>query len=196
MRAPVDKIAPCAITIKNMVCPRCIDTVKRIVESTGLPLLEVKLGEIRLNAQPSAKQTEDLGKGLEANGFEIVQSVKARRINKIKTLIIDRIHYGGGNPEMTLSSYLSQELNYDYSRISKLFSSVEGMTIERFATLQRVEKIKELLIYDEGSIAEIAEQLDYSSPTHLSAQFKRETGMTPSKFRNHRPPMRRSLDSI
>jgi AraC family transcriptional regulator len=196
MKAPIDKTEPFTITIKNMVCPRCIDTVKRIVGSSGLPLIEVKLGEIHLGTRPSSKQKENLSKGLEENGFEIVQSAKARQINQIKTLIMNRVHYGEGSPELTLSSYLSQNINYDYSHLSKLFSSIEGITIERFATLQRIEKAKELLIYDEHSITEIANQLEYSSPAHLSAQFKRETGITPSKFRFQRTPIRQSIDSI
>ena len=184
------------IAIKNMVCPRCIDTVKRIAVSAGLVPREVKLGEIRIDSTPTTAQLDSFNKQLRENGFEIVEGKKARQINEIKTLIIKRIHYPQEHSDLKLSAYLSQNLNSEYSRITKLFSSMEGITIERFATLQRLEKVKELLVYDQLTVSEIADQLDYSSPAHLSAQFKRETGMPPSEFKELRNPGRKSLDSL
>jgi AraC-like DNA-binding protein len=179
-----------------MVCPRCIDTVNRIAESAGLISGEVKLGEITIDPKPQKPQLNFFNKQLKENGFEIVKRKKAREINKIKTLIIKRIHYQQEHSDLKLSAYLSRNLNSEYSRLSKLFSSMEGITIERFATLQRIEKIKELLVYDQLTVTEIADQLDYSSPAHLSAQFKRETGMSPSEFKELRNPSRKSLDSL
>lgn len=196
MRAPLKKVDAYTLTIKNMVCPRCIDAVTRIAESAELQPIQVTLGEVILSDPPTPFQKENFAKHLEENGFAIVESEQSRLISQIKTLIIDRIHYRNDFPEFKLSVYLSQKLNYDYSRLSKLFSSMEGITIERFATLQRLEKAKELLIYDQQNISEIAAQLDYSSSAHLSAQFKRETGMTPSEFKGLRNPPRTSLDAI
>ncbi len=196
MRVPEEPIGTHTLTIKNMVCPRCIDTVKRIAESVPFSPLQVRLGEVVLPAPPTQTQYEELARRLEENGFSIIESGKLKLINQIKTLIINRVHYANESPTLKLSAYLSQNLNYDYSRISKLFSSVEGVTIERFATRQRIEKVKELLVYDQLSVSEIADQLDYSSAAHLSAQFKRETGMTPSEFKALRNPPRESIDAI
>ena len=179
-----------------MVCPRCIDTVKRLAESIGLEPLGVKLGEISLGKSPDKEQVLSFGRLLEDNGFEIVESKKAREITKIKSLIIKRIHYPQESPGINLSAYLAQNLHSDYSRISKLFSALEGISIERYTTLQRIEKVKELLIYDQLNISEIADLLEYSSPAHLSAQFKRETGHAPSQFKKLRNPVRKSLDSV
>lgn len=185
-----------SITIKNMVCPRCIETVRRLAESLGIQPLSVALGEITLEKAPSKNQMQSFSRKLETSGFEIVESRKAQEVTRIKTLIINRVHYPQGHSELNLSTYLAQSLNSDYSRISKLFSSMEGISIERYTTLQRIEKAKELLIYGQLNISEIAEQLEYSSPAHLSAQFKRETGLSPSQFKNLRHPGRKGIDSV
>lgn len=179
-----------------MVCPRCIQVVEQLASESGIEATGVKLGELTLREVPGEKKYHLLKKRLEENGFEIVESKKALEISKIKSLIIKRVHYGQGSLEQNLSAYLSDKLNSDYSRLSKLFTAMEGMTIERFTTLQRIEKAKELLIYDQLNITEIAEQLDYSSPAHFSAQFKQETGVSPSNFRNLRNPPRKAIDSL
>lgn len=184
------------IAIKNMVCPRCIETVARIARIQGLRPKSIKLGEAVFEASLDATQRASFARELEASGFEIVESYKSQQINLIKTLIIERIHFQGDAPEQNLSDYLSSKLNYNYSRISKLFSSIEGITIERYAMLQRIERAKELLVYDQHSVAETAEELGYSSPAHFSNRFKSETGMTPKQFKKLLDPPRRSIDSI
>ena len=184
------------LAIKNMVCPRCIETVERIAKEKGLTPDSVTLGLAVFPEQLSDKQREAFTRGLEAAGFEIVESSKTRKINEIKTLIIERIHYSGDSSDQNLSDYLSSKLYYDYSRISKLFSSIEGITVERYVTLQKIERAKELLVYDQHSIAEIAEELGYSSPSHFSNRFKNETGMSPKEFKGVLNPPRRSIDAI
>lgn len=188
--------SPQFLVIKNMVCPRCIETVNRAAKSAGLQPSTVELGKIQLGGAPDKSQLKKFREEIEAHGFEILESGKVREVNQIKSLIIERIHYHKGNSDLKLSACLAQGLGSDYSRLSKLFSSVEGITIERFATLQRIEKVKELLIYDQLNLSEIADLLDYSSPSHLSHQFKRETGMAPSTYKRMRTPNRKSLDSI
>ncbi|MBL4575496.1 MAG: helix-turn-helix transcriptional regulator [Opitutaceae bacterium] len=182
--------------IKNMVCPRCIESVRNIATTLNLEPSEVALGRITLNEKPSKEQLDLFKSKLEARGFAIVDSSNAKIINRLKTLIIDRTHYSQSKDALNLSSYLSQKINYEYSHLSKLFSSVEGITIERYTTLQRIEKAKEHLSYDENSVSEISDALDYSNPAHFSAQFKRETGMTPTQFKKLSHPPRNSLDSI
>lgn len=196
MRSPLENTDTLTISIKNMVCPRCVEAVTRIAKSIDLQPIHVSLGQVALTNEPTPAQIGSFSKCLEENGFAIIENDQSRLINQIKTLIIDRIHYYTDNPELKLSVYLSQKLHYDYSRLSKLFSALEGITIERFATLQRLEKVKELLVYDQQNISEIAAQLDYSSAAHLSAQFKRETGMTPSEFKQQLHPPRKSLDAF
>jgi len=185
-----------SITIKNMVCPRCIQSVEQIASNLGLPLLQVKLGEATFEGTLTEDRKSELSKKLAEAGFEIVENSNTRRINRIKTLIIERVHHQEAAPEQNLSDYLSSKLNYEYSRISKLFSSIEGITIERYATLQRIERAKELLVYDQQSITEIAEELGYSSPAHFSNRFKSETGMTPKQFKGMLDPPRRGIDAI
>ena len=184
------------IAVKHMVCPRCILLVEQLAKQSGLKFTNVKLGELSLEEAPDEVPFQEFRKNLEENGFEIVESKRALEINKIKSLIIKRVHFGQGSPEQNLSSFLSSKLNSEYSRLSKLFTAMEGLTIERFATLQRIEKAKELLIYDQLNMTQVAEQLDYSSPAHFSAQFKRETGVSPSSFKQLRNPPRKPIDSI
>ena len=179
-----------------MVCPRCIETVGQVARSSGLDPFEIELGRVHLKDIPTDAQLADFREQLGAHGFEILESRKVQEVNEIKTLIIERVHYGRGNPDLKLSAYLAQSLGSDYSRISKLFSSVVGSTIEQYATRKRIERVKELLIYDQLTIAEIADQLDYSSAAHLSAQFKKETGLSPSSFKEMKNPVRTSLDSV
>ena len=184
------------LIIKNMVCRRCIQTVERIAREAGLVPDKLELGEIILPHPPAAEQARVLRAGLEEAGFAILESESARLINQVKSLIIDRIHHGQGSSALKLSAYLAQETHSDYSRLSKLFSATESVTIERYATLQRVERVKELLTYGELSISEIADELEYSSAAHLSSQFKQMTGMSPSAFRELGNRGRQSLDSV
>ena len=187
---------PAALTIKHMVCRRCIQTVDRVVREAGLNPASIELGDLRLSRAPSPEELKSLQKKLEAAGFELAESETARLVSKVKALIIDRVHHDATAPPLKLSAFLAEETHTDYRRLSKLFSATESITIERYATLQKVEKVKELLAYAEQTVAEIADALGYSSAAHLSAQFKQTTGLTPTQFRALGSRGRRSLDSI
>lgn len=184
------------IHIKNMVCPRCIETVDRIFHDLNIKTISVKLGEVVIKVPLNKKQIELLPIRLANKGFELLEDKKAKLIGKIKSLIVNKIHYSKEAIEVSFSTYLSNKLNHDYSYLSRLFSSVEGITIEKFVLSQKIEKVKELLFYDELTLSEIAFQLNYSSVAHLSSQFKKETGMTPTEFKKQRKPGHRSLDSF
>ncbi|MDQ8180522.1 AraC family transcriptional regulator [Pelagicoccus sp. SDUM812005] len=184
------------VAIKHMVCPRCIATVESIVLQLGFKVESVTLGEAWLGQRLTQDELSLLAEKLEANGFEILVSKERRLINKIKSLILERIHYSDMSTPEKLSVFLANSLRQDYSYLSKVFSSVEAMTIERYFMLQRVERAKELLSYDEQNVTEIAEMLDFSSAAHFSAQFKRETGMSPREFKSTKPVARRSIDTI
>jgi len=180
-----------------MVCNRCIAAVKQILEDTGVKYHSVSLGEVDLAAIPSAQQMAILQTKLADAGFSLLDDEKSRIIEKIKTIIIDRVHYNNGNDEpYTLSDILSSKLHKDYSALSRLFSEVEGVTIEKYAIHQKIERIKELLVYNEMNLNEIAFELGYSSVAHLSAQFKKVTGLTPTYFKKNRSITRKPLDSV
>jgi AraC-like DNA-binding protein len=185
-----------SIQIKNMVCPRCISAVEGILQEQGIGYSEVKLGEVNLTKSISEQQKERLSESLTSQGFELLENEKSSLIAQIKTAVIAQIHHSKEPMKENFSSYLSQRLHHEYTALSKLFSSVEGITIEKYITAQKIEKAKELLYYDEMSLAEIAFQLDYSSSAYLSSQFKKETGMTPSEFKKQSDPKRRNLDSF
>ena len=143
-----------------------------------------------------ANEKEALKKQLAKKGFQLLDDKHSQLINKIKSTIIEQIHYQDTILPINFSSLLSENLNFDYTYLSRLFSSVEGQTIERFILAQKIEKVKELLTYDEMTIAEIAYQLHYSSPAHLSTQFKKITGMSPSAFKKLHHQERKSLDEL
>ena len=184
------------VVIKNMVCPRCINAVNQIFDQLGLNPLEVKLGLVKLAQPLLPDQRQSLKKLLAAGGFELLDDKQARLINRIKSIIIEQIHYRKEAIAVNFSTLLAQQLHYEYSSLSRLFSAVEGQTIERFIQAQKVEKVKELLTYDELTLSEIAFQLHYSSSAHLSTQFKKISGMTPSAFRKLQRQERKSLDEI
>ena len=182
--------------IKNMVCPRCIRAVEGALIELDIPFQKIELGHVFLTDSLQDEASRLFASKLESLGFELLESGKAALISQIKTSIIDKIHYSENSLDVNFSEYLSDKLFHEYSYLSRLFSSVEGITIEKFIIKQKIEKVKELLFYDELSLSEIAFQMDYSSTAHLSAQFKKETGMTPSIFKKHRQPGHRNLDSI
>ena len=182
--------------IKNMVCNRCIMVVKQVFEQEGIHPLHVKLGEVELEKAPGSKQLENIKTNLTALGFEILDDQKRKMIEKIRTTVIQLIHAGELDDNHKFSVLLSNALHKDYSYLSKLFSEVEGITIEKYVILQRIERVKELLAYGELSLSEIAFQLGYSSVAHLSAQFKKVTGFTPSEFRKLKDHHRKSLDNV
>jgi len=183
--------------IKNMVCNRCIKVVREELTGLGYPVESIELGEVVLNKEVNDIDIEQIRQVLTDNGFELIDDKKSWIINKIKTLIIEYIHYDKEKPEyINFSDFLSRELGYDYSYLSSLFSSVEGLTIEKNIILHRVEKVKELLVYDELTLSEIAYRTGYSSVQHLSQQFKKITGLTPSHFKRIKEKKRNSLDKV
>ncbi len=179
-----------------MVCPRCIDSVKEIFTSLNIDIDSLLLGEVKTRNEVTQSQRRQLEAILLSKGFVLLENQKAKIINQIKTLLIEQIHYGEESLNINFSTFLINKLNYDYSSLSRLFSSVEGMTIERFILRQKIEKVKELIFYKELTLSEIAYKMNYSSVAHLSAQFKKETGLRPSEFKKMDNPNRKSLDQL
>lgn len=179
-----------------MVCPRCIAAVKTELEKEQMEFKSLKLGEVILAHQPSQEQLKRFKEQIEVQGFELLESQTSVLISGIKSLIIDQIHHSTEPLKINFSTLLSNELKKEYNYISKLFSSVEGITIERFVLGQKIERVKELLFYNEMTLSEIADTLDYSSVAHLSNQFKKETGMTPTAFKKQRKPEHRAIDHL
>ena len=179
-----------------MVCNRCIMVVRQEFEKEGLHPVDVSLGEVELTKEPAASTIEKIGKSLNQLGFEILDDSKKKIIEKIKNIIIEQVHYNKAEDRFNLSQVLSSSLHKDYSYLSNLFSEVEGTTIEKYFINQKIERVKELLVYDELSLSEIAFHLGYSSVAHLSAQFKKITGLTPSYFKKPGNKNRQTLDKI
>lgn len=184
-------------SVKNMVCARCIRTVTGIFQQAGAEIKHVKLGAVATSNQLVPGQLNTIRKNLINEGFELLDDQKMKLIEQIKNEIISLVHYGDLD-ELTvnLSTHLSKKLLKDYNYLSNLFSSVENTTIEQYFILQKIEKVKELLVYGQQSLGEIAFKLGYSSVAHLSNQFKKLTGFTPSQFKQLETNNRRSLDSI
>lgn len=179
-----------------MVCNRCIMVVQNELEKLGLPVKQVELGEVALERDINASEKENIIAALSPLGFEVIDDKKSRIIEKIKTTIIDLVHHQDGSMQQNLSDVLRSKLHHDYHHLSKLFSEVEGTTIEKYFIAQKIEKVKELLVYDELSLSEIAHRLNYSSVAYLSNQFKKITGLTPSHFRQIGEKKRKPLDEV
>ena len=184
------------IFIKNMVCDRCIMVVQNELEKLGLDAKNIKLGEVILSKEITSLEKENLSKTLEPLGFEVIDDKKGRIIEKIKNIIIDLVHHQDSDVKTNLSDVLSDKLHHDYNYLSNLFSEVEGTTIEKYCIAQKVEKVKELLVYDELLLSEIANRLNYSSVAYLSNQFKKVTGLTPSHFKQIKEDKRKPLDKV
>ena len=166
-----------------MVCSRCIAAVKALLDDLNVRYHSVQLGRVELEKEPGVKQMGEIKEGLQQLGFELLDDKRKKIIDQIKTIIIKQVHYENGDQRYNLSEILSSKLHKDYSYLSHLFSEVEGTTIEKYLIQQKIERAKELLVYDETSLSEIAFDLGYSSVAHLSAQFKKVTGLTPSHFK-------------
>lgn len=179
-----------------MVCPRCIDTVREIFNDFDIEISSIELGEITTSHKISTSQKSELKEKLPLRGFELLEDNKSKLISQIKSIIVAQIHHSEEVLTVNFSSLLADELNHEYSSLSRLFSSVEGITIERFIVKQRIERVKEFIIYNELTFSEIAFRMNYSSVAHLSAQFKKEIGMTPSQFKKLKKQDRQSLDTI
>jgi YesN/AraC family two-component response regulator len=186
--------------IKNMVCNRCVMVVSQELEKLGLHPEKVSLGEVQLREdQLSKEQLDQLDAMLASKGFERIDDRKSRLIEAIKSKVIHLIHHEQSlDRKLNWSTILSEELHLEYNYLSSLFSSVEGITLEHYIINQKIERAKEFLFYDELNLTQIADRLGYSSVAHLSAQFKKVTGLTPSELKKSREidQMRKPLDNV
>lgn len=182
--------------IKNMVCSRCKMVVKSVFESMGINAISVELGEVELKNGIQDSQKNELLKSLRAVGFDLIDDRKSKTIDKIKTLIIDLVQNKNNDLKTNLSEFLFQELHQDYNTLSSLFSEVENITIEKYFINLKIEKVKELIMYDELSLSQIAYSLNYSSVSHLSNQFKKVTGFSPTHFKNIKTIKRKQIEDL
>ena len=182
--------------IKNMVCNRCIMVIKKQLEQLGLHPLSVELGIVVLPDKITDEVYQSVKEAIEPFGFELIDDKKSQIIEQIKDTIIELVHYSDSDLKVNLSDYLASKFNRDYSSLSKLFSEVTNTTIEKYLIAQKIERAKELLVYGELSLNEIADQLNYSSAAYLSAQFKSVTGLTPSYFKKIKENKRKPLDEV
>lgn len=172
------------LLIKNMVSLRCKIIVKSVLEDIGFHYTIVELGEVEIEEDLSPEKFKQLNNALTEFGFELMEDRKNILIEKIKNIVVELIHYSDEPLQINFSTFLSEQLGYEYHYLSNLFSEVKGTTIEQYIISHKIERAKELLIYNELSLTEIAFKLHYSSVAHLSNQFKKVTGLTPSFFRN------------
>ena len=172
-----------AIYVKNMVCDRCKLAVAKVLRDVGLTPTDIRLGVVTVAGRLGESEIRRLRPALRALGFDLLEDRQKQTVERIRCAVIGLVHYRDGKSDVNLSEYLSSSLGIDYSVLSKLFSESEGMTIERYFILQKIERVKELLFYGEMSLGEIAFKMNYSSTAHLSAQFKSVTGMTPTQFK-------------
>jgi AraC-like DNA-binding protein len=179
-----------------MVSNRCKMVVKEELKKLGLHFIIVELGEIEIMESISEEQREQLNVVLLNAGLELMDDKRAVLIEKIKIVITEMVHYSGELPKTNYSDYISEKLSYDYTYLSNIFSEVKGITIQQFIIIHKIEKIKELIIYDELSITQIAGKMNYSSVAHLSAQFKKITGLTPSHFKKMKDKRRSPIEEI
>lgn len=182
--------------IKNMVCRRCKMAVASELDKLGIKTLSVGLGEVELQQPIDDAKKATLSANLNVLGFELIDDKKSKVIERIKNLIIDLVHYRNNDLKMNLSQHLSTELGQEYSALSNLFSEVEGTTIEQYFIAQKIERVKELITYDELSLSEIAYQLNYSSVAYLSNQFKKVTGFSPTYFKNLKSQKRKQIEDL
>lgn len=183
--------------IKNMVCTRCKMVVKAELEKLGFNPVSVHLGEAELQQESlTAAQLADVGQALAKFGFELLADKKKQLVEQVKTAIIEQVHYATEPLKVNFSDYLSQKLDVEYATLSAVFSETEHNTIEKYIIQQKIEKVKELLTYGENSLSEIAYLLNYSSVAHLSTQFKKISGQTPSTYKQSQENARKTLDEI
>jgi AraC-like DNA-binding protein len=179
-----------------MVSARCKMAVKEALKNIGLHFIVVDLGEVEIMENISAAQQEQLKAALLASGLELMDDKRAVLIEKIKNVITEMIHYTDEAPKINYSDFISEKLNYDYTYLSNLFSEVKGITIQQFIIIHKIERVKELLFYDELNLTEISYKLHYSSVAHLSNQFKKITGLTPSVYKQLKVKRRSAIEDI
>jgi AraC-like DNA-binding protein len=179
-----------------MVSNRCKIMVKEELKKLGLHFIVVDLGEVEVMEDITAEQRQQLKNALLQTGLELIEDKKSILIEKIKTLIIEMVHHSDEVPKTNISDYLSEKLNYGSAYLANLFSEVQGITIQQFIISHKIERVKELIIYGELSISEIAWKMNYSSVAHLSHQFKKITGLTPTHFKNLKDKRRFPIEEI
>jgi len=179
-----------------MVSTRCKLAVKDALRELGLHFILVDLGEVDIMENISSEQREQLKLALDASGLELMDDKRAVLIEKIKNAIIEMVHHNDELIKVNFSEYLSEKLNHDYTYLANLFSEVQGTTIEQFIISHKIERIKELIIYDELNITEIAWKMNYSSVAHLSNQFKKVTGLSPSHFKKLKEKRRSPIEEV
>lgn len=184
------------IYIKNMVCNRCIMVVLGILRQAGAEIAHVSLGEVVLVKPLADDQLLRLTQELQLVGFDIIDDKRARIVEQVKNCVRELVHQKDGDLKLKLSEYLSQNIHLDYAYMTSIFSESEGTTIEKYAISQKIERVKELLAYDDLSLNEIADKMHYSSAAHLSSQFKKVTGFTPSYYKQLSDKRRKSLDEV
>jgi AraC-like DNA-binding protein len=184
------------IFVKNMVCGRCISAVERIFNEVEIKITSINLGEVETESEVSDKDLQFLENQLLETGFERIKDSSHQVIEKIKNLAIIKISELDIDENFLLSEFLSSKLHKDYSALSKTFSQNENITLEQFFILQKIEKVKELLLYNEFTLTEIAGKLGYKSVQHLSSQFRNSTGFTPTEFKKLKVHNRKALDSF
>jgi YesN/AraC family two-component response regulator len=170
--------------------------VESELEKLGLHTISVELGEVELQDSITDTQKEVLLKNLQNLGFDLIDDKKSKTVEKIKNLIVDLVHHKNNDLKINLSDYLSKNLNQDYNSLSNLFSEIENTTIEKYFISQKIEKVKELLVYNELSLGEIADILNYSNVAHLSNQFKKITGLTPTHFKQSKDKKRIQIENL
>jgi AraC-like DNA-binding protein len=182
--------------IKYMVSIRCKMVVKDALKKLGLHYVNVDLGTVEVMEEITHEQREQLKTSLLKSGLELMEDKRAILIEKIQNVVIEMVHYEDELPKVNFSDYLSEKLNYDYTYLANLFSETKGITIEHFIILHKIERVKELIIYNELNLSEIAWRLHYSSVAHLSNQFKKITGLTPSYFKSLKQKKRNTLENV
>lgn len=179
-----------------MVCDRCVSVVKSELKQLGYTDVVVDMGEITFNKALTSAEREQIGQAVKTHGFELIDDKKSTLIEKIKNIVISQIHHSKDIPKVNYSTLISEKLGKEYSYLSNMFSEVEGITLEQFIILHKIEKVKELLVYDELTLSQIADELGYSSVAHLSGQFKKVSGFTPSYFKSIKKSKRISIDKV
>lgn len=182
--------------IKYMVSTRCKIMVKEALKELGLHFILVELGVVEIMETLSDEQREKLKMALVDSGLELMDDKRAVLIEKIKNVIIEMVHYADELPKTNFSDFISAKLDYDYTYLANLFSEVQGTTIEQFIIAHKIERIKELIIYGEMNVTEIANKMNYSSVAHLSGQFKKVTGLSPSHFKQLKDKRRSPIEKI
>jgi AraC-like DNA-binding protein len=182
--------------IKYMVSLRCKMMVKEELKKLGLNYVVIDLGMVEILEDITEKQREQLSENLLKSGLELLENKKSILIEKIKNVITEMIHYSDVLPKVNYSDYISEKLGYDYTYLANTFSEVKGMTIQQFIIIHKIEKVKELILYDELSLAEISYRLHYSSPAHLSNQFKKVTGLTPSFYKKMKQKRDKNFENM